>query len=418
MGGEDAEDHGEGVDSGVGDGRGFGSGEGVGECEGGGIGHAAGEQAAEGEVIEVPGLAGDDADDEQGKGGDEDGDAEPGEAGSGEDGAQEVFAGFESDAGEEEGDTEFAEGEVGIGGHVEHEGAEVSEAAEEDGGQEGATGEAESDRLWESGEEEGNDTDEDADGDAGEDGEELGFVQGAGGVAEFLFGLIDVLGSADEVENIAELNAEAGECRHFDVGPHHAGDGDIKALEEGHFSECPAEGLVSGDPDAAVGGVAGCGHEVGIGLGAEDALELVEGFEGTDGEDEVVEVDGGGGGEWVDGVGGRGLDAGQGDAGFLEAGDGWEGEAVEVGVFDLERAAFERVMVLGSCGLEGGGFLGWVDVEDGFQEDEGADDPGDSGGVSDGVGECGQGGAVGCEAGEGFQDLLGCAEGGGVGGGT
>jgi hypothetical protein len=91
-------------------------------------------------------------------------------------------------------------------------------------------------------------------------------------------------------------------------------------------------------------------------------------------------------------------DARNGDARFEPSGNCVDAEAVGVLIRNDERAAFERFDLVAIFGSEVSGLASGVNAEDLLEQQQRADDAGDSAGIRDGVGERGQNEPVGIDA--------------------
>ena len=174
---EDAQQHGQRVNIGVGEGWVVGAGELVGEGKRWWVCHAAGKDSDECGVVEPEPFPGNDADDEQGKRGHGGSKCHPLEAGCGECCFHEFPAGTEADAGEEEDDAELAEGGVCIEWHVDDERADFSHAAHENRNDERSTSQSQAQRNGEAGQCPWIKAEKNSQGDADENGGETCLVQ-------------------------------------------------------------------------------------------------------------------------------------------------------------------------------------------------------------------------------------------------
>ena len=160
---------------------------------------------------------------------------------------------LKSDSGEEERDAELAKGEVGVHRHVPDLAADVPDAAEDERDDERPAGQAEPDRLRQTGKGDRHRAERDTENDANEERDEMRFVELLERVAEGGRGFVEILLRADDLDLVAELQAQAGHGGHLHVGAGDARDGHAEAVVEVEFADGLAEHVAIGDDDAAVG---------------------------------------------------------------------------------------------------------------------------------------------------------------------
>lgn len=228
---EDAHEHGQGIDRGIAHGRGVVARGGIGKCEGGRVGVGAGNEAHEGEVVELHLQPRKDADQEDGHGGDEEAHPDVVHTVALGDGVPERGAGLNAHTAEEEHESDFAQEEVGRGGNVGVDLIAVAHGADEDGDDERSAGQAEFDGHGDAGNGDGNLPHDDTDEDAEEDGAHVGVVEVFDLCADHIFEALDVFLRAGDQNAVADLQTEVacGEEVHAVAGD----TGDVDVVERG-----------------------------------------------------------------------------------------------------------------------------------------------------------------------------------------
>ena len=189
-------------------------------------------------------------------------------------------------------------------------------------------------------------------------------------------------------------------------------------MVQAQLPQAQAQHLLVGHHHATVDDVSRGLHQV---LGAflsDDDPELLQIGLGADRQKDVAPVHHGVSADGRDFAGSRLPDAGNDHAQFLQAGNGANGQAVQVGVVHQQVHPFEALLAGALGGPEVLQFLRRIHPEDRAHEDHGEDDPENAKRVADGVAQAWEAGAVRGHVRQPFQRFLGRAEGGRVGGGT
>ena len=118
-----------------------------------------------------------------------------------------------------------------------------------------------------------------------------------------------MLGIADHMEEIAELEPQPGRGRDLHIAPEHAGDCDAVERVESKLGDGFSKGFAAGDDHPAEGDMAGRVHEIHAAFAADDEAEGIEVFLGSDRQDAVAGADHGLLGGEFDGILVAALDA-------------------------------------------------------------------------------------------------------------
>ena len=231
LGNDDAQEHAERIDRGVGNG-GFVARQSVVDIvEGDGVGHSATEHTSRrGETLATP-LHGDDADDDDGEHGDEHAESNPRQGGRLHDGGDEVASGIKTEAGQIHGEAEASQHEVGTGGGVGHHVETRTVSANEDAHHDGAAGETEAHWRAEPNTD-GDAAQEQTKHDAHEDGDHVRLVEMLDGVAELIGHFFDAVGLTDDGDAVAHAEHEVGGGHELYASTLHAADIDAIAVAE------------------------------------------------------------------------------------------------------------------------------------------------------------------------------------------
>ena len=167
------------------------------------------------------------------------------------------------------------------------------------------------------------------------------FVQFLERVSERGGCFVEIGVAANDLQDVAESQSQAGHGRHLDVGTSDPGYGDSKALAEIEFADGVAEHVAACYNHAAEGDVAFGEDEVFIAALANDPLELIDPGATTDHCEPIIAMNDGRvrGGTCFLAV----AHAGDRDARLCAAGDLFQAHALEVRIRHDERVAFERL---------------------------------------------------------------------------
>ena len=269
------------------------------------------------------------------------------------------------------------------------------------------TRETESDWLRQPGESDRHGAESNPKDEADEERNEMRLVQFLDRITECVGRLVEIFFPSDERDHVAELKAKPCYGRHLYVDPSYAGDCHTETIAETQFADGFSENVALGYDHALKCDVALREHQVFVAPFSDDTFEPLQSRRGADDHEPTISLN-------DSCVRGRDrflaiTDARDGDVRFDAAGNGANSKTVKIRVGHDQSAAFEWRDIYSILCRKILGFALRIDAEDLLQEDQCPDNADDRGWVAHGVGECGQGKAIGRHTRQCTECLSGCA---------